>query len=108
MSYEELSKQLDQIEDEMKTLGLLVHENKETVRVNSAFGGEEMPFEHWLSLVFLPAARKAIAENSLPNKSQVGVAAMRNFDGYDERNNLISLLYSFDRAVEQAVKIPSK
>lgn len=104
MNHEELSKHLDEIEGEMKKLGLWVESGSEPAQVNSAFGGSEMPFEHWLSLVFLPAARKGIAENNLPKKSQVGVAAMRNFDGYDERAILVSLLGEFDRAVERAAK----
>ena len=40
----------------------------------------------------------------LPKRSQVGVAAMRNFDGYDDMNDLVTLLNQFDRAVEAATK----
>jgi uncharacterized protein YqcC (DUF446 family) len=104
MSHEDLIKQLNEIENEIKNLGLWVQSVSEPVQVNSAFGGAEMPFEHWLALVFLPAARKAITENILPKRSQVGVAAMRNFDGSDEMNNLVSLLGKFDHAVESAEK----
>ena len=100
MTYDDLTKQLDAIEAQLRTLGWLTGEVGEPQRVNSAFGSEEMPFEHWLARVFLPRAREAVAERDLPASSQVGVAAIRNFDGRDDASELVSLLCEFDEAVE--------
>jgi uncharacterized protein YqcC (DUF446 family) len=104
MGYEELSKKLDEIEAEMRRVGIKVADSPEPIKVTSAFGGAEMAFENWLALVFLPSARKAVAGMNLPKQSQVGVAAMRNFDGYDEMNRLVSMLSQFDQAVESVAR----
>lgn len=104
MDYQDISHKLDEIEAEMKQQGIRIGGEVEPLHVKSAFGGAEMAFEPWLSSVFLPAARKAVAEHNLPANSQVGVAAMRNFDGYDEMDRLISLLHEFDRAVVASAK----
>jgi uncharacterized protein YqcC (DUF446 family) len=101
MTYEELSGMLDAVEAELRRLGYLEGEVGEPERVDSAFGMNEMPFAHWLSRVFVPAARRRIAEKDLPAESQVGIAAIRNFDGCDEASELTSLLCEFDHAVEE-------
>jgi uncharacterized protein YqcC (DUF446 family) len=101
VTYEELSGKLDAIEAELRNLGYLTGEVGEPERVSSAFGMNEMPFAHWVARVFLPAARERIAEKDLPAESQVGIAAIRNFDGCEEAAELTSLLCEFDHAVEQ-------
>ena len=104
MDYAVVSQKLDAVENEMKRLGIDIPGNVEPEAVTSAFGGAEMAFERWLATVFLPAARRAVTAKDLPKRSQVGVAAMRNFDGYDDMNDLVTLLNQFDRAVEAATK----
>ncbi|MFC4309901.1 YqcC family protein [Steroidobacter flavus] len=95
-----LELQLERIEAELRRLGLLKGPVQPAVAVSSAFGMAEMPFEHWLVKVFLPRAYEAAGANSWPARSQVGIAAIRNFDGRDDYNALITLLCEFDRAVE--------
>lgn len=104
MDYDDISKKLDEIEAEMRKQGINIPEDPVPKQVRSAFGGAEIAFEQWLASVFLPAARKAVADRDLPKGSQVGVAAMRNFDGYDEKEDLASLLFRFDHMVETVAK----
>jgi uncharacterized protein YqcC (DUF446 family) len=100
-TYDDLSRKLDSIEAELRTLGYLTGEVGEPARVTSAFGIGEMPFQHWLARVFLPAARRAVAEKDLPKGSSVGTAAIRNLDGCEEAETLVSLLCEFDYEMER-------
>ena len=101
VTYEELTRKLDAIEAELRSLGYLAGEVGAPAHVESAFGMSEMPFAHWLARVFVPAARQRIAEKDVPAESQVGIAAIRNFDGCEEATELTSLLCEFDQAVEE-------
>ncbi|MFT3777630.1 MAG: YqcC family protein [Ottowia sp.] len=96
---------LDAIEAELHRLGHLHEASAPSIRVTSAFGYGQTPFEQWLGQVFLPNARAAVASNDLPASSQVAVAAFRNFDGMDEANALISLLGSFDAKINKAGRV---
>ncbi|MBC7750542.1 MAG: YqcC family protein [Candidatus Saccharibacteria bacterium] len=99
MSYEDIAVKLDEIEAELRKLGFLDAFVGSPTQVRSAFGYQQMPFEQWLVAVFLPNARQALVSKDLPKSSQVSVAAIRNFDGYDEADTLISLLCGFDAAI---------
>lgn len=60
-------------------------------------------FELWLQCVFLPNARERIRSGNLPEHSQVGLMAMRQYDYHSsvpEAQTLICLLNDFDRLVE--------
>ncbi|MCL4867976.1 MAG: YqcC family protein [Anaerolineae bacterium] len=92
--------QLKEIEAELRRLGLHVDPSQPAESVSSAFGMAEMPFEHWLVKVFLPRAYEVLDTNAWPSKSQVGIAAIRNFDGKDEFSVLVTLLCEFDRIAE--------
>ena len=94
--YAALTSKLDEIEAELRRLGFLVGEVGPPRPVTSAFGLEDMPFEHWLSHVFLPRAREAIADRALPSSSSVAGVALRNLDGHPDADTLIALLYQFD------------
>lgn len=91
---------LGKIEDELRRLGLLDGPLETAQQVQSAFGGSEMPFEHWLVKVFLPRAHGATDTGQWPAGSQVGVAAIRNFDGQDAYERLVTLLCEFDQLAE--------
>jgi len=91
---------LEKIEAELRRLDLLAGAIQPAAIVSSAFGMAEMPFEHWLVKVFLPRAYAASDKNQWPARSQVGIAAIRNFDGQDEYEPLITLLCEFDRIAE--------
>jgi uncharacterized protein YqcC (DUF446 family) len=97
--YSALTAKLDEIEGELRRLGFLVGEVGPPRPVTSAFGLEDMPFEHWLSHVFLPRAREAIAEKALPASSSVAAMAVRNLDGHPDADTLIALLYQFDHMI---------
>lgn len=92
--------QLEKIEAELRRLGLLAGPIQPAEIVSSAFGMAEMPFEHWLVKVFLPRAYEASDTNQWPPKSQVGIAAIRNFDGQDKYASLVTLLCEFDQIAE--------
>jgi uncharacterized protein YqcC (DUF446 family) len=94
------SDQLKEIEAELRRLGLHADPIQPAESVSSAFGMAEMPFEYWLVKVFLPRAYEALDTNQWPSQSQIGIAAMRNFDGQDEFAFLVTLLCEFDRIAE--------
>ncbi len=95
-----LSHKLNDIASELIARGIPVPAGDTPDQVDGAFGGGTMPFEHWLARVFVPAARQAIRNGQFPARSQVGVAAVRNFDGRDEMGRLTELLGEFDALVE--------
>lgn len=76
----------------------------EKIEVRGAFGGESMPFEHWLAWVFIPRVREIAAEGSaFPSSSSVGTYAVRQFDGMEECRDLVNLLCEFDRFIDSGV-----
>lgn len=91
------SDQLKEIEAELRRLGLHTGPMQGAEIVSSAFGMAGMPFEQWLVKVFLPRAYEALDTNQWPPRSQVGIAAIRNFDGQDEFTFLVTLLCEFDK-----------
>jgi uncharacterized protein YqcC (DUF446 family) len=99
MDYVALSKKLDQIELELRRLEFLVGDVGAPRTVTSAFGLNDMPFEHWLSDVFLPRAREAIALQNLPGSSSVAAMAVRNLDGHPDVDTLLGLLSEFDSMI---------
>ena len=92
--------QLEMIETELRRLGLFAGPIQPAEIVSSPFGMAEMPFERWLVKVFLPRAYEASCKNQWPPQSQVGIAAIRNFDGQDEYASLVTLLCEFDQIAE--------
>lgn len=98
-SYESVAERIDAIEAEMKRIGLWHEEGLEPSRLEftQAFGADTMAFQQWLQFVFIPRVREIVAERgSFPSRSQVGVQAIREFDGYDEAADLVGLLSDFD------------
>jgi uncharacterized protein YqcC (DUF446 family) len=91
---------LQQIEAELRRIGVLVGDIKPAEIVHSAFGMNEMAFEQWLARVFLPQAREAQRTGQWPGSSQVGTFAVRNFDGSEEHEHLTNLLCEFDAIIE--------
>ena len=99
---------LDAIEAEMKRIGFWSDDPRDLqARIES---GElrsflDAPsFELWLQCVFLPNAREAARSNKFPEKSQVGLMAMRQYDYHShvaKAQQLLSLLGEFDRIVEK-------
>jgi uncharacterized protein YqcC (DUF446 family) len=91
------------IEAEMKRIGLWQSEPlaPEKFVDAGAFGINTMAFEQWLQFVLVPRVRAIIAENGeYPEESQVGVMAIRNFDGFEEAAELTTMLCAFDALIE--------
>lgn len=62
-------------------------------------------FEWWLQCVFLPNAREAARKGEDPEKSQVGLMALRQYDYHshvEEAQQLLKLLNQFDQLVENS------
>ena len=100
--------QLDRIEAEMRRIGFW-SENPPDLQSDIAAGRlqsylDAPSFELWLQCVFLPNARQAARENSLPAASQVGLMAMRQYDYHSsvpQAHSLVRLLSEFDKIVER-------
>ena len=69
--------------------------------VDSPFGIDEMPFEHWLAQVFLPRLHEARADGQWPSRSDVAVAAYRNLDGQPGVEPLLHLLSQLDELINR-------
>jgi uncharacterized protein YqcC (DUF446 family) len=91
------------IEAEMRRLGLWQDQPlpPEALRDPGAFGMNTMTFPQWLQFVLIPNVRQIIAvRGQFPERSMVGVMAVRNFDGMDEADGLTSMLSAFDALIE--------
>jgi len=100
----EVKARIDEIEAEMKTIGMWRDQPlpPEAYDFHQAFGMDTMPFAWWLQFIFIPRVNEIIESGGqFPRQSQVGGQAVREFDGDDEANHLVSLLSSFDRYIEQ-------
>ncbi len=95
---------LDAIEAELKRLGWWTDTAPPMPEGDEfpAFGEGLMAFPQWLQWIFLPNARAACADLDLPSGSQVGVKAVREFDGEPDADRLIELLSEFDDQVALA------
>jgi uncharacterized protein YqcC (DUF446 family) len=65
-------------------------------------GGGSGTFEQWLQFVFLPNARRAVASGEVPDDSNVGLMALRQYDYHShvpEAQPLLGLLQEFDALV---------
>lgn len=102
-----IGRKLDEVEAEMKRIGFW---SADPPDLQAAVAQGRMrsfldapSFELWLQQIFLPNARKAVADASLPAQSQVGVMAMRQYDYQStvpEAQTLLELLSTFDELVE--------
>ena len=100
ISYEVVEKKIDEIEAEMKRIGMWQDEElpPEAYNFNTPFGMGSMAGQQWLQFILVPRVREIIAEKGeFPQSSSVSAWAVREFDGYDEAGDLVGLLYEFDR-----------
>jgi uncharacterized protein YqcC (DUF446 family) len=104
---QQVLRQLDRIEAEMKRIGYWAAQPPDLAaeiaagRLRSFMDAPS--FELWLQCVFLPNARRAAAENNLPAQSQVGLMAMRQYDYHSsipEAHPLMGLLSELDAIIE--------
>jgi len=97
---EQVSSKLDEIEAEMKRIDFWC-ENPPFFEVTSYI--EAPSFELWLQCVFIPNAREAARKSKYPDKSQVGLMAMRQYNYHmfvDRAQELLCLLNQFDELIE--------
>lgn len=89
---------LAQIETEMQRIDLWQTDPllAEQYDFRVAFAGDTMSFPQWLQFIFIPNVKRAAEHGSFPSSSQVGVKAVREFDGMDEASRLTELLSEFD------------
>ncbi len=89
---------LEQIEAEMRRLNLWQESplQAEQYDFKAAFAGDTMSFPQWLQFIFIPNVKRAAASGNFPSGSQVGVKAVREFDGMEEASTLIERLSEFD------------
>ena len=98
-SYETVQQWADDIEAEMKRIGYWRDEPlaPEMYNFTQAFAMDTMPFSYWLQFIFIPRVRSIIAERGqFPSRSMVGAQALREFDGDDAADGLVTLLNGFD------------
>lgn len=91
---------LDQIKCELASKGI----KPQSTRIGNstgAFGGESISFDQWLINEFIPNATEASNKMELPVQSNVGIAALRNFNGDSSRDKLVNLLFDFDKLVNK-------
>ena len=98
---------LDDIEAEMKRIGFWSDDPPDLIaEIESGslqYYTDAPSFELWLQSVFLPRAREAITTGRFPERSQVGLMALRQYDYHShipEAQDLLRLLQEFDAVVE--------
>jgi uncharacterized protein YqcC (DUF446 family) len=97
---EQVLSKLDEIEAEMKRIGFWCG-NPPFFEVTSYI--EAPSFELWLQCVFVPNAREAAGRGEYPERSQVGLMAMKQYNYHTflgKAQKLLCLLNQFDRIIE--------
>ena len=87
------------IEAEMKRSGLWQSDPlaPEQYAFQQAFAMDTMAFSQWLQFIFIPRVRGIIqTRGEFPSSSSVGAQAIREFDGFEEAAELVSILSGFD------------
>ncbi|MEO6049026.1 MAG: YqcC family protein [Candidatus Kapaibacterium sp.] len=101
---ENVKKAIDAVEAEMRCAGIWSDQPLEPERYQftQAFGMDTMAFSQWVQFILVPRVRSIIESGGgFPAASQVGAQAVREFDGVDEAQGLVSALCEFDRVVEE-------
>lgn len=100
---DQIGAKIGEIEAEMKRIGMWQQAplDPEKYEFHAAFGMDTMAYSQWLQFVFIPRVHEVIASNGpFPQQSSVGAQAIREFDGYDEASDLVTLLCEFDALIE--------
>jgi uncharacterized protein YqcC (DUF446 family) len=98
--YGVVAAKLDEIEEEMKRIGLWQEKPlaPEQYNFTSAFAMDTMSYDQWLQFIFVPRVRGTIsASGKFPASSSVGAQAVREFDTVPNAARLVTLLSEFDR-----------
>ncbi len=103
-AYQSAASYADRIEQELRGLNAWQAEPPPAAAFQSkrAFFGDTMSFYQWLQWVLLARIRDVVqSRGAFPAHSSVAAYAVRELDGYDEANPLISLLSEFDAFIER-------
>ncbi|MEX2213603.1 MAG: YqcC family protein [Phycisphaeraceae bacterium] len=102
--HDEAQRRIDGIEAEMRNLGCWTDEPAppEKLDFSDAFAMDRMAFTQWLNWIFVPRVREIIAQRGqFPSRSMVAAQAVREFDGWNESSQLLTLLAAFDDFIER-------
>ena len=91
---------LDEIETEMKRINFW-SDNPPAFIVNNYL--EAPTFELWLQCIFIPNAREATRKSKYPERSQVGLMAMKQYNYHtfvDKAQPVLGLLSQFDKIID--------
>jgi uncharacterized protein YqcC (DUF446 family) len=100
--HQQVEQRLSEIEAEMKQIGYWQETPlpAEAYNFQLAFAMDTMAYSQWLQFVFIPRVRSIIeSHGEFPRSSSVGTQALREFDGDDRAENLVSLLCTFDQQI---------
>ena len=102
-SYQLAATYADRIEQELRNLNRWQSEPlpDAAYQSNRAFFLDTMTLYQWLQFILAARVREIIeTRGAFPAESQVGVHAVREFDGVDEAANLIRVLIEFDEFID--------
>lgn len=97
--YQDVQTKLGEIVTEMKQIGFWQDEplQPEQYDFRSAFAMDTMSFSQWVQFIFVPRVGQILeSQGTFPTRSQVGVQAIREYDGVPEAAHLVELLCAFD------------
>ena len=98
-THQQVAEKLDAIEGELRRIGAWQSAplSAEQYDFRQAFAMDTMAFTQWLQFIFIERVRSLVASGgAFPRSSQVGVQALREFDGQPEASDLTRLLNEFD------------
>ena len=101
--YARVAELTDRIEAEMKRIGFwcTVPPTPEQMSFKRAFAMDTMAYHQWVQFVLIPRVRDIVASRgAFPPASNVGIQAIREWDGDDRAAGLTTMLCDFDRVVE--------
>lgn len=90
----------DGIVAEMQAIGMweIEQPSEEAVENMGAFGEGTMAYAQWLRWIFIPVIEQKLETGGpWPSESNVGIMAIRNFDGQHELTDLTTKLCEFDQ-----------
>jgi len=109
MLFKSILQQLNAIESEMKRIGFWsstppdLQSQLQSGEIKSFL--DAPPFELWLQCIFIPNARKATQNDTLPDQSQVSLMATRQYNYHsiaEKAQPLLTLLEDFDALINNA------
>ena len=98
--YKTIEQKIDEIEGELKGIGYWQEEPlpAEAYNITKPFGMDTMTGEQWLQFILVPRVRSMLSgEGEFPQGSSIASWARKEFSGSVEADNLVTMLYQFDR-----------